>query len=56
MNPFMAIEDTERRLRFDVLNLAYRMHADGLVQTDGDSVCATARTLMGFIDTQEATV
>lgn len=49
MNP---LDPDERRLRFDVLNLAHRLHTDGF-HDDGDDITDTAGKLMAFVDSQE---
>lgn len=57
MGPFDTVSQVdERRLRFDVLKLAYQMQSEGLVETGEDSVLALASTLMSFVDGQEVTV
>lgn len=53
MNPF---DTDERRLRFDVLALAYQMFKDEIVDNGDKTVVEVAEGLMTFVDGQAVAV
>lgn len=55
-NPFDTEDCTERRLRFDVLQLAYRIVNDGIVDTRNKTVVDIAEGLMEFVNGQAVSV
>lgn len=52
MSPFDNTDLTERRLRFDVLALAYQMFKDEIIDPKDKTVVEMAEGLMKFVDAQ----